>query len=184
MSLDATGRLIEGALQGDHGQRAALLDRLRPRIVLWAASRMSPALRAKIEPEDLAQEILLAVHQGIDDFDGDAPRAFLAWVFRIGENRIRDTATYFGAVKRQVVQPISATQTSPSTGVARTEAVTRVRAAIENLRDDHRDVIRLRRLEERPTSEVAELMERSETAVRILYCRALKALRAELPDDL
>ena len=36
----------------------ALLERLRPRLVLWASARMSPGLRAKLEPEDAAQEIL------------------------------------------------------------------------------------------------------------------------------
>jgi len=32
-------------------------------------------------------------------------------------------------------------------------------------------------------SEVAERMDRSENAVRILYCRALKALKTALPGD-
>jgi DNA-directed RNA polymerase specialized sigma24 family protein len=41
-------------------------------------------------------------------------------------------------------------------------------------------VLQLLRLEERELPEVAAIMERSENAVRILYCRALKALRARM----
>ena len=35
----------------------------------------------------------------------------------------------------------------------------------------------VRRLEERDTADVAKEMDRSENAVRVLYCRALKALK-------
>ena len=42
--------------------------------------------------------------------------------------------------------------------------------------------LELRRLEEREISEVATAMDRSENAVRILYCRALKALKQFLDD--
>jgi len=55
-----------------------------------------------------------------------------------------------------------------------------VAQALESLADDHREVVRLRRFEHRTVPEIAELMGRSENAVRILYCRALKALRAAL----
>lgn len=182
VTLDRTAMLIDGALRGDVDAVGALLERLRPRVVLWATSRMSRDLRSRVDPEDVTQDILLAVHQGIGTFTGTDPRAFLAWVFRIGENRIRDAADYHGAAKRQPAPPLSVSQVSPSMGVARAEEIERVRAAIDRLKDEHREVIRLRRLEERPTAEVAALMGRSETAVRILYCRALKALRAELPD--
>ena len=68
--------------------------------------------------------------------------------------------------------------------MARSEAVTRLGDAIANLPEDYRRVIELRHLEERETSEVAQILERSENAVRILYCRALKELRRVLPASL
>jgi RNA polymerase sigma-70 factor (ECF subfamily) len=177
-----THLLIAQALAGDESSWGALLERLRPRLVLWAASRMSAALRAKVEPEDMAQEILLMAHRSRTGFAGDDPRRFLAWLFRLAENRIRDTVDHFGAVKRQAEPLRPWSQTSPSQAVVREEEIVRVRDALTRLTDDYRRVIQLRRLEERPVPEIAAAMERSENAVRILYCRALRELRRALED--
>lgn len=183
MSLDQTHELLSGALEGHQGVQGELLERVRPRVVLWVASRMSPALRAKVEPDDVAQEILLAVHKSWDGFRGSTERSFFAWLFRIAENRIRDQVDHFGARKRQAVPLLSFSQTSPSTRAARAELVVRIQEALQHLPDDYRKVIQLVRLEERPVPEVAELMDRSANAVRVLYCRALKAMRAKMVEQ-
>jgi RNA polymerase sigma-70 factor, ECF subfamily len=176
-SLKETESLVEKTLEGDGEARGELLERLRPRLVLWSASRMSPTLRAKIDPEDMAQEILMALHKAIDDFEGDPGPAFRGWLFRVAENRIRDAAKHWNAAKRKTITRRPFTQTSPSGAAARKEAVTRLREAMDKLPEDYRRVIQLRRLEERDTDEVAELMERTENAIRILYFRAVRALR-------
>ncbi len=181
MDPGQTQQLIREALAGDRADSGVLLEHLRPRLVLWVAARMSRDLLTKVEPEDLAQDTLMAVHKALPKFDGNSERRFLGWVFRIAENRIRDQVSLFRATKRQVLPPPhSFTQSSPSTAATRTEQVSRVLEAMAVLSPEHRDVVRLRRLEERETKEIAELMDRSENAVRILYCRALKSLRAAL----
>lgn len=177
MDLSRTRALIRPALQGDQSATGALLERLRTRLVVWAAGRMSPALRAKVEAEDVAQEVLLAIHKGLPAFEGGDERAFFGWVFRIAENRIRDLVSHFGAQKRQPVLRTSFSQTSPSMAAARKEELARVVTAIEALPEDYRTVIRLRRIEHREVAEVADLMGRSANAVRVLYCRAIKALK-------
>lgn len=184
MPISDTFVLVEDARAGDPRARSELFDALRARIVLWAASKMSPALRAKVEPDDLAQEVLLAIHRDLDAFGGRDRRTFCAWVFRIAENRLRDLADHFGAAKRQEVEVPRSAQTTPGTQAARNEAVRRLARAISALPDDHRRVVQLRRLEEREFGEIAAELGRSENAVRILYCRALKTLRAELGDSL
>lgn len=180
MELDQTHRILVRALGGDAAAREGLLERLRPRLVLWIAARLSPDLRARVDPEDLAQEVLLAVHKGLDGFEDRGNRAFFAWLFQLAENRIKDAADYFDAGKRQPAPRARRSQTSPSGALVRAEALARVRDAVASLPEDYRRVIQLRRLEEREVPEVARLLDRSENAVRILYCRALAALRAEL----
>jgi RNA polymerase sigma-70 factor (ECF subfamily) len=120
----------------------------------------------------------------MDRFDGTPGRAFFGWMFRVAENRIRDTVDHFGAQKRQPVPLSPPTQTSPSMAARRVEALDLLRDAIAQLPADYRRVVQLRRLEEREVPEIASAMDRSENAVRILYCRALKALRAALPEVL
>lgn len=180
MGLTETGQLVRAALDGGREARSALLERLRPRLVLWAATRMSPALRARVEPEDVAQEVLLAVHRGIDAFDAREPGAFLAWVFRVGENRIRDLVDHFGAAKRRLPEPRERTRTSPSSAAARGESLVRLRQALDELPPRYQEVIRLRRIQGLECPQVAEILGRSENAVRVLYCRALKALGERL----
>jgi RNA polymerase sigma-70 factor (ECF subfamily) len=175
--FSSTRDLVEFARGGDTSAASLLLERLGPRLVLWVAARLSPKLRELFDPEDVVQEILLAVHEGLPELDDRGERAFFAWVFRIGDNRIRDLADYQGAAKRKARPPPRVSQTTPATAAMRSEALLRVRAAIERLPEDYRTVIQLRRIEERDTEEVAKEMGRSENAVRVLYCRALKELR-------
>lgn len=176
-------RILKGALDGDALLRGELLERLRPRLVLWVTTRLSPALRAKVEPEDVVQEILLAVHKDLPSVADRDSRAFQRWLFTVAENRIRDLADHFNALKRREgppPDPLSFSQTSPSTAAIRSELSTRLRAALGRLSEPHRQVIQMRRFEEREVGEIARLMERSENAVRILYCRAIAELKKEM----
>ena len=111
---DRTDQHLRAALQGDGEARGELLERLRPRLVLWASTRMSPALRAGLDPEDAAQEVLLSVHKSLDQFRGDTAQAFRAWLFTVAENRLRDLADHAGALKRQPPSRMSFSQTSPT----------------------------------------------------------------------
>jgi RNA polymerase sigma-70 factor (ECF subfamily) len=180
---DRTDQDLRAALRGDDEARGELMERLRPRLVLWASTRMSPALRARLDPEDAAQEILLALHKSLDQFRGDSAQAFRAWLFTVAGNRLRDLADHANALKRKLPSRMSFSQTSPSQAATRTEMATRVRQALERLREDYRTVIQLRRFEELDTSDVAKAMERSPNAVRVLYCRAIQALRAEMREE-
>jgi len=170
-------------MDGDEDARGPLLERLRPRLTLWATSRMSKQLRARMTAEDVAQEILLAVHRSLAQFSGGDGRAFRAWLFTVAENRIRDLANEANALKRRTPNPVSRSQTSPSGRAMATEMATRVREALTRLPEDYRRVIQLRRFEELETAEVAAAMDRSQNAVRVLYCRAIQALRAEMGDE-
>jgi RNA polymerase sigma-70 factor (ECF subfamily) len=181
VAQDDTRSFLVRAVAGADAARNALLERVRPRLVLWAGARLSPALRAWVEPEDVAQDVLMDAHRRLDAFQGTEVRAFYAWLFKIAENRIRDLFDRQNAKKRQPVPPpLTFTQTSPSVRAARSETLARVLAAVESLPEDYRQVLQLRRLEEQDVEQVAQVMGRSENAVRILYCRALQALRESL----
>jgi RNA polymerase sigma-70 factor (ECF subfamily) len=177
MPVHSTLGFVRGALDGDARAREQLIERVRPRLVLWAASRMSGELRAVCEPEDVAQETLLAVHR---DFARLAPKEadqFLPWLFGVAENRLRDLVDRARAAKRSGEPPAARPHPTPSAIMVRVEEAELLARAIETLSSEHREVLRLRRFEERPAAEVGRLMGRSEGAVRVLYFRAVAALR-------
>ena len=66
---------------------------------------------------------------------------------------------------------------SPSQLASEREAAVRLADALARLPDDYRDVLLLRIFEELPAEEVAQRMNRSAGAVRMLQMRALQALR-------
>jgi RNA polymerase sigma-70 factor (ECF subfamily) len=178
MTISETQILVERAAQGDELAAGDLLERVRPRLVLWCANRMSPKLRAKLQPEDVAQEVLIRLHRSLGTFrPHGGRRAFLGWMFTVAENRIRDLVDHHGALKRRTIVPRSLSQTSPSVAAARKENIQLLREAMEDLSADHRSVLQLRRIEERDVEEVARLMKRSPGATHTLYWRALGALR-------
>jgi len=174
---DETLHELQAALEGNEEARGVLLERLRPRLVLWAAARMPDALRARLDPEDAAQEILLTLHRKLEKFEGGN---FHAWLFTVANNRLRDLIEHSAALKRRTPEPQSFSQTSPSSAAIRAESAVRLRSALGRLAADYREVIRLRRFEELETAAVAQAMGRSPNAVRLLYFRALKALKLEL----
>lgn len=187
-----TARLLGGALARDPVALGDLLERLRPRVVLWAATRLSADLKARVDPEDVAQLVLLAVHQDFDRFAGRDQRQLLAWVFSIAENRVRDLARRFGAAKRTPAdeqgialeladaraEARSFSRTSPSEAAARNEAVERMRKAMDTLHETQRTILRLRDLETHGYEEIVAAMGLASVgAARTLRCRALIALR-------
>lgn len=174
--LDDTITLFHNAMGGSEHPKDQLLRRVIPRVTLWAASRMSPALRAKMEPEDACQEILLRVSKDWKQFSGSSEKAFFAWLFKVGENCLRDLADHYNAQKRRELQPFAQSQTSASVRAMRSEQHRRLYEAISRLAEDHALVIRLRGIEQHDFPAIAEIMGRSENAIRILHCRALREL--------
>ncbi len=179
--MDApTIKILRGALDGDAAAKGELLERLRPRLILWVTARLSDELRAKTEPEDVVQEILLAVHRDFSTVADRTEKEFQRWLFTVAENRIRDLADHFGAIKRRPPDPLPFDEASPSTAAIKSELSHRLRKALARLSEPHRQVIQMRRFEERDVAEIAKIMDRSENAVRILYCRAIAELKKEM----
>ncbi len=188
MGLSETHAALRGALGAPSPAREQardlLLSRLRPMLVLWAGTRMSPRLKARMEPEDVAQEIMARVLKGLDGFqaahgEGET-RSFHAWLFTVGENCIRDLVSREDAIKRRPPALLSVSQTSPSQAAYRREQVERMLQALDALEPEDRDVIRLIKLQGLTAGEAAPLLDKTPNAVRIQLCRALKALHALL----
>jgi RNA polymerase sigma factor (sigma-70 family) len=69
-------------------------------LIVYAQSRLGPALREHVTAEDVVQEALLQAWRGRDHHVWRGPRAFRAWLVQIIEHRLADLADHFNARKR------------------------------------------------------------------------------------
>jgi RNA polymerase sigma-70 factor (ECF subfamily) len=191
MTLEATDDLLRRVLAAPEPERAAALDRLmarlHPKVVVWASTRMSASLKARMEPEDVAQEIAVRLARSLPEFRSggaeDVRRPFYGWLWTVAENCVRDLVDHAQADKRKAT-PLWGTfsQTTPSQAANRRESVEAMLRALDLLEPDDRDVIRLVKLQGQSAQEVATLQGKSPNAVRVHLCRALKALAERLRD--
>lgn len=195
-TVNRTERLIEAARVGDGDALGELLAAYRKYIVFLARSGLHHHMQAKADPSDVAQEVFLAAHNNIANFQGQTGEQFAAWLRGIlGNTLAMHVRKYLGTTKRdprieqQLNQSIAsasgflhsqlqANVTSPSQHFARNEAFLQLAGALETLPENYRQVIVLRHIEGLPFAEVARLMNRSVNSVEKLWVRGLAKLKS------
>lgn len=163
------------AKAGDKSAYERLFSLHVDRVLVFIRMRLGK-LREKIEPEDVLQDAYLAAHRSFADFDYVDDGAFLRWLCRIIDNRLRDSHDYFTAKKRQEIAIPRSALTGPVTALNRLENRQRIEAALLLLSDEHRQVLLLRYFEGFSAEETGQRMDRSAGAVRNLAARALVEL--------
>lgn len=194
---DLTGitELIEKARAGDAGALDELFARCRPYLGLAARNRVEGWLRAKVDASDLVQQTMMEAYRGFQRFEGATEGEWLAWLKRILEHNAADFVRHYQGGKRHVgkeivldrpaedsqapmgIQP-SAGDDSPSQAAIKGESELQLVAALQQLTDDHREVIVLRNLQRLPFDEVAARMGRTRPAAQMLWMRAIQKLQA------
>lgn len=188
-------RWIRDARAGDDAARQRLFEAGRSYLAVAAGFHLQARLKAKVDVSDIVQESLLDAHRGFDRFAGCTAGEWLAWLRRIAARNALDAAKRWrGAAKRDAGRELpiggaesaaggfepAAVESSPSQRFLRGEEEIRLAEALATLPPPQRDVILLRNVERLPFETVAERMGRSAGACRMLWMRALAALRERL----
>ena len=170
-------------LKARNGDREAY-DRLfglhADRALLFIRARLGPRLREKVESVDVLQDAYLAAHQAFDQFEYADEGAFLRWLSRIIDNRIRDLGDHFAARKRQPVPLPRSDPTGVLTALGRAEDRQKIAHGLDALDEDHRQVLLLRFFQGLSAEETGQQMGRTAGAVRKLTARALVELGRQL----
>ncbi len=162
-------------------------ERYRERLLSVIYLRMGPALRARMDPEDVLQEVAIEAIKSWSTLD-DAGNAG-AWLVTLARRKIgrilRDQVGVAARDPRRERQvktdlPLADRRSGPVTVADRRDRLAQLEAALERLPADYREVVLLARVEGLQAKEIGARMGRSENAVYLLLGRALKKLAQEL----
>lgn len=177
-SADRFGAALDGARRGEPAAVAVLFHDLHPRL-----GRFLHAQEPRVA-DDLNAEVWEAVARGLAGFQGGEPE-FRAWVWSIARRRLADHRRRAG---RRRTEPADAASFADRAGPASTERDALAHLSAEEaaalvvalLPEDQAEVVLLRVLGDLSTEEVAGLMGRPVTWVRVNQHRALRRLADRL----
>ena len=166
-------KLVQRAIARDANAFAELYDRLVVRVYRHIYYLVNDVREA----EDLTGQTYLKAWEAIDRYkERGAP--FVAWLLRIAHNL---TISYLRSRRsHKVLEDTVVDQKlhrNPEEALERSAEEDNVRAAIMRLREEQRQVIILRFVEEMDYREVAAVIGKSVPAVRVIQHRALGNLR-------
>lgn len=191
--LQIVSELLVEVRQGQQGARSRLLDCLREILEEMAPSQVLPSLRGRLEPGDIVQEALLAVHRSLDTFRGNSQGEIWEWLRTIVDNKFQDAVRTINRHCRkqegslQISLDVDGEGACPATladpersGLERLveqERAALVRSCVESLRITDQQVLQLRDVEGKTYREIGEVLGISEEAARNRCERAREALK-------
>jgi RNA polymerase sigma-70 factor, ECF subfamily len=172
------------ASRGDRRALAELLDRIRGPVVWQCRARMGGRAVGQHTPEDVAQEVLIAVCGALNRFR-PAETRWMAFVYGIVRNKVIDA---YRAAGRDRSEPTDAIPdhvdeddwSGPEAAVLRSADRVLLHELLAELPDLHREVLVLRVALGYSAEETARSVGSTAGAVRVTQHRAMVKLRALL----
>lgn len=180
---------------------AAFIEAERLKVLAFIHRNLGPALRRRLEPEDILQEVTLAALACPSQFEV-ADRDPFKLLCQLAEQRIIDAhRRHVSAQKRSATREVSvdapvndgaqldfinllvASMTSPSQAFSRNQKEFRLQEAVASLSDEQREALRLRYVEGWPSKDIASKLGKTDGAIRVLLTRTLAKLQELLADS-
>lgn len=190
--------LIRLARNGSGECLGQLLDRYRNYLQLLATSKIPSWIRGRAGTSDIVQEACVQVHQSIGQFRGASEGEFLAWLRTVlasrlnrlyeqhvetekrdvrREHRVNAIAASMGRSSIRMEELLVDRSPSPSSSLQKTELLVAVSDTMAELPEDYRQVLVLKHLKGMSFPEIAQYLEKSPGATRMLWFRAIDRLR-------
>ena len=178
-------KLIQAARDGRPEALNELLGAVYGYLKFLAAREGWPPNSGQCGLSDLAQQGAVEIWKGFPSFRGNCTGEFLGWVRAIIRHNAVDEqrkqqkpAQKAGLIEDDNIAAASAD--NPLAQAIRSESAADVKAALARLPDHYAEVLRLKTWGGKTCAQIGHQMERSEDAVRKVWCRALVCLRKEL----
>ncbi len=175
-------QLVHQAQAGDQDSVAALYDALQPRVYRFLVYRVSSVEIA----EDLTQTVFLEMIRSLHRYKERSSATFTTWLFQIARHRLIDHYRSNGAPLSidDVLDPHHPSLVSEQPTVNHDSRYEQVRKRLSQLDPEDRTILHLSYVEDMEPTEIAALLKRTPTHIRVKKHRALRRLRALLNDEL
>ena len=185
---------FERAVQGDRDARDRLLRDNLPQLEAFLRLKAGAALRSKESLGDLAQSVCIQILQDLPKFEFRSEGQFRQWLFQHALHKLINKREYYDAKKRDMKREVAAAALAdaagerpsalscyasfctPSRHASAREQIERVERAFDELPDDYREAVNLRKVVGLDYQEIATAMGRSIPAVRNLVHRGVAKL--------
>lgn len=191
--------VVVRAAGGSQGDLQQLVEALEPQVRLMVAARLSPTPAQYHAAEDLVQQALIAVTDGIGRLKHQTVAGLRAFTSRIVAHKVSDLLQGRGSSPKAgppvrsldstiaaashtgpLWQFLSVSMVSPATAAERAEQMARVMEELGRLKPEQRDVITLAYFDGLSTAEIAGQLGLSRNAASMLLLRATRALRRRM----
>lgn len=173
-------KLIQKAQKGEQNAFGELYDKYFPKIYRFIFLKVSK----RPDAEDLSHQVFLSAWRNIHTYESRG-FPFSSWLYRIAHNSVID----FYRTRRDHldIELVSAERMSTDPEMERIfdegEEVSLVKKMLGRLREDEQTVLIMRFVEELSNKEIAQALDKSEGAVRVMQHRALKQLRKNVEEE-
>ncbi|AFM06784.1 sigma-70 family RNA polymerase sigma factor [Corynebacterium pseudotuberculosis] len=175
--------LVPRAAGGDSRSLQRVISIIYPKVLSYARIRLSGGRHPT--PEDVAQEICLAVATSISKFV-DQGKPFMAFVYGIASNKVADAHRAYSRDVANPTEDVPETEVeleTPESFALVAAGSNRVKELLDLLGDKPREIITLRVFVGLSAEETAEIVGSTPGAVRIAQHRALATLRKALEQE-
>ncbi|MDO8557074.1 MAG: sigma-70 family RNA polymerase sigma factor [Candidatus Jorgensenbacteria bacterium] len=169
--------LITSAKNGNNEAFGELYDRYLPKIYRFVFLKVG----RKQDAEDLTHQVFMQAWEHIGNFEFQG-FPFGSWLYRIASNAVID---YYRTFKRTfdieaIPKEVLAHDPELESSLDSAFSIELVRSAITKLDHDQQNVVIMRFVNDLSTKEIADILGKSEGAVRVIQHRALKQLKQHI----
>ncbi len=173
--------IIDSAIGGNSSAFGLLYDTYHAQIYRFIYLKVSH----REEAEDITHHVFLNAWQNIGNYTHKG-FPFSSWLYQIARNKVIDHyRTKKPSIDIEDIRDTEAQKNEPDVDeiIGTKFEIEAVKRALTKLKQDYQDIIIMRYIEELTPLEVARIMQKPETTVRVLQHRAIKQLRKQLASD-
>lgn len=168
-----------------------LFEECRPRLLAMLGRRLDPALKVRIDVEDILNEAYLVARNRWSRFRQQSDMTPYAWLYGIARDCLIEAWRKQTRARRDLHKEMpwpdrSSIQlglslinpgTSPSEAAARDELQAQMRQTLDLLKADDREILWMRHYDDLSFKEAAAVLQVTENAATVRYVRALRRLK-------